>query len=132
MGLTLSLLASLLMVAAPVLADVSQPTVALDEEEISVAEEYIITFVLGEELVAAGDTITVRFPDDTDVPDGALNVDSFDVAASPGWVGGVWDTTPVVAGLVNAGSAVGDEDDLTVIFTLELNDELGEGATVRI
>jgi len=134
-GLTLALLVSLLLVAAPVSA-LSQPTVSLEEEEISVAEEYLITFVLGDQLTVAGDTITIRFPDDTDVPDGALNADSFDVAASPGWVtvGGVttWDTTPVVAGLVNAGSAVGDEDELTVIFTLEAADELGEGATVRI
>jgi hypothetical protein len=131
-GLSLSLLFGLLLAGAPALADVSQPTVTLEEEEISVAEDYAITFVPTEQLVHADGqfTITVRFPDDTDVPDGALNVDSFEVAASPGWVDGVWDTTPVVAGL-NA-DAVGDEDDLTVIFTSAGTDEIGEGATVRI
>ncbi len=85
-GLTLALLFSLLLVAAPVSADVSQPTVSLDVEDISAAEEYVITFVPGKQLydgtTADLHTITVRFPDDTTVPQGAIT--NVTLSASPG------------------------------------------------
>ena len=72
-GLTLSLLVSLLLTAAPVAADISQPMVGVDPDEISDAGKYTITFSITEELAIAGvggpDYIEVRFPDDTDVGD---------------------------------------------------------------
>jgi hypothetical protein len=141
-GLALSLLTSLLLVGAPALADVSQPTVALDEEEISTTEEYTVTFMPTEQLeydaVAADNgTITVRFPDDTEVLDGAWAAADFTISVSPGWVDGAW-----VDGEVNDVTATGDEDDLTVEFALGTgtagagpnspDDVIGEGSTVRI
>jgi len=62
-GLALSLLASLLLAGAPALADVSEATVTLDEEEISVAEEYIITFEPSEQLFHDG--VDLEYSDDS-------------------------------------------------------------------
>ena len=225
-GLALSLLASLLLVAAPALADVSEPTVTLDQEEISVEEEYSISFVVNEPLIYDGDvatyevtavadedvgtgdgvlvtfeadlmelpvvagtvvvtdgavetitdqgdgtldgsvggvgvgtidystgelevtfaaapdaddpilaaydyqtgdilTIEVRFPDDTVVPDG--DITDFSFGAGDGWVG-VVETEAVVTDVF----AAGNEDDYIVTFTLGENDEIFEGAEVRI
>jgi len=125
-GLTLSLLISLLLTAAPVSA-LTQPGVDVSPDEISVTGGYVITFQPSDELTA-GDTITVRFPEDTVVPEQAVfNPDSWDLAAGMGWIGG----SEKAATTANI-TAVSDEDDLTVVFTLVGADEIGETARVRI
>ena len=59
-----------LALAGPVVADVNDIVVDVDPDEISVAGEYTIGFRINSELVEADDpTITVRFPDDTDIDD---------------------------------------------------------------
>ena len=70
-GLALSLLTNLLLVATPVSADVDEVYVWLDEEVISVTGEYHITFRIYETL-DQGETITIRFPEDTEVDNAAV------------------------------------------------------------
>ena len=66
-GLTLSLLASLLLTAAPVLADVSAATVDPDDDDISATDvTYTITFQINAD-IDEGEFIYVKFPSDTDV-----------------------------------------------------------------
>jgi len=65
-GLTLALLTSLLLTAAPVLADVGQPEVDVDDNEISASTAYVITFDINDELAVDGtDWIEIRFPEGT-------------------------------------------------------------------
>jgi len=126
-GIGLSLVLVLAM-AGPLLADFSEPVVDVDPDTIDTEADYTIIFTLGEEL-EVGDTITVRFPDDTDVPAADLVTADFDVSAGSGAIGGTWKVA-TVAGMQAA--AVTDDDDLTVIFTLAGADEIGAGATVVI
>ena len=71
-GLTLSLLISLLLTAAPVLASsVDQVDADTSPDEISVAGTYTISY-RADKVQTAGDTITVKFPDDTDVTSAAV------------------------------------------------------------
>jgi len=133
-GLSLALLTSLLLTAAPISANVSQPTVDVDPEEISLAGKYVINFTVNNDLTASDDTITVRFPADTDVPEGPLGTlgTDYKIAASPGWVSGVWVTTTFDPTGI---TATGDEDDRTVILDLVCGNDaqrIGETATVRI
>jgi len=127
-GIVVTLLASLIVAAIPVAANVSQPTLpTVDPDEISEVDvNYVIGFRLTDDLTAT-DTITIRFPDDTGVPDVALIAADFDIAASPGWIGGVWKNATV-----GSVTAAGDADERTVVFTLVGTDEIGEGSTVRI
>jgi len=84
-GLTLALLASLLLTAAPVSADVSKPTVDLSgEEEISeTGVAYTLAFRINTALVETDNpTITVKFPDDTDVTD--VGADDITIEATSG------------------------------------------------
>ncbi|MFC1860344.1 nitrous oxide reductase family maturation protein NosD [Chloroflexota bacterium] len=132
-GLSLALLTSLLLTAAPVSANVGQATVDVSPDEISLVGKYVINFTVNNDLTADDDTITVRFPDDTVVPTGALTITTdFTIAASPGWVAGVWQTGFSSTNI----TAMGDEDDRTVVFDLDCattaNGEIGETATVRI
>jgi len=112
-GLTLALLTSLLLTAAPALADVSQPTVDVDGDEISVDDaEYTLSFRINTALVEADDpTITIRFPDDTDVSD-VVDAD-VDVEATSG-IGSD-------SGTVAALTATPDVDDDTIL-EIELDD----------
>jgi len=127
-GIVVALLASLIVAAVPVFASVSQPTLpTVDPDVISEDDvNYVIGFRITEELAVDG-TITIKFPDDTGVPDVALIAADFKIAASPGWIGGVWkDAT------VGSVTAAGDADERTVVFTLVGTDKIGEGSTVRI
>jgi len=65
-ALSVGLLASLIVAAVPVMANVSQPAVAVDPNEISIEGEYTITFGITKELVA-GKYIMVTLPDDTNI-----------------------------------------------------------------
>lgn len=118
-----------LALSVPVMADVTSATVDVSPDEISVSGGYTINFQVNASLnETAPDTITITFPEDTQVPTGAIAAGNFTIAASPGWYLDVWDVTPVVAAV----TAAGDADDRTVIFTLGAGDEIGETATVRI
>jgi len=112
-GLTLALLTSLLLTAAPAIADISQPTVDVDGDEISVDDaEYTISFRINTALVEADDpVITVRFPEDTDVS-GLLDADVAVEATS-----GIGSDSGAVAGL----TVTPDPDDDTIV-EIELDD----------
>jgi parallel beta-helix repeat protein len=73
LGVGLSLILALSL-AVPVLADVSEPEVDVDDDEIDALTEYAITFRLGDDL-DEGDWIEVEFPDDTDVDGTVISVD---------------------------------------------------------
>jgi len=69
-GLTLALITSLLLMAAPVLADVSQPEVDVDDSEISAESAYTIIFNINDELAIDGtDWLEIRFPESTILDD---------------------------------------------------------------
>jgi nitrous oxidase accessory protein NosD len=121
LGLSLVLTVAL---AAPVMADISQPSVSVDPDTISVDGGYTIGFDVNEH-ITEGDTITVTFPDDTAVPLGAIT--DFTIAATQGWQGVQW-----LDAEVDSVTAAGDDEELTVTFTLGTTDNIGESATVRI
>ena len=112
-GLTLALLTSLLLTAAPAIADISQPTVDVDGDEISADDaEYTLSFRINTELVEADDpVITVKFPDDTDVSD-VTNSD-VTIEATSGIGSG--------SGTVLTLTATSDPDDDTIL-EIELDD----------
>ena len=127
-GLTLALVTSLLLTAAPVSA-ISQLTVtiATGDEVISTSPaEYTLFFTIHDEL-GAGDVITITFPDDTAIAAGAPAGAS--IAASDGWVG----TPPVwTPANVGAGAFLGDATDDTVTYTLAALEVIGASAEVYI
>jgi hypothetical protein len=65
-GLTVALMVSLMLGAAPVKADVSQPSVTVTPDSISAAAQYSISFYNNLPL-AVGQTVTVQFPSDTGI-----------------------------------------------------------------
>jgi len=112
-GLTLALITSLLLTAAPVMANVSQPTVDVDETEISFdGAEYTISFRINTALVEADDpTITIDFPDDTDVTD--VGAGDITIEATSGIGSG--------SGTVTTVTATPDPDDDSIL-EIELDD----------
>jgi hypothetical protein len=112
-GLILALLSSMLLTAAPVLADVTQPLVDLSDDEISDRDvEYSISFMISEELeydavLADNAWIEVRFPDDTELDDGVLGVADVELSATSGIGSDSFDG-------VNPTDIEVDEDDITV------------------
>jgi len=79
-GLTLALLTSLLLTAAPVSADVSEAEIDLvTSAEISDNTDLIITFDVNDELAKATESIEIRFPEGTildDTPGGGALADA--------------------------------------------------------
>jgi parallel beta-helix repeat protein len=71
LGVGLSLILALSL-AVPVLADISEPEVDVDDDEIDATTEYAISFRINDDL-DEGDWIEVEFPDDTDV-DGTVTL----------------------------------------------------------
>ncbi len=65
-GLTLALLTSLLLTAAPVSADVSEALVDLDDDEISADNVWTVTFAITDALTTANDIIII-WPDGFDI-----------------------------------------------------------------
>ena len=128
-GLTLGLLTSLMVGAAPASA-LNQPRVTIveDEEWISLVDpDYVIRFTLDVELVTAGDVIIITFPDGYEIAQGDLTA-SVGVTATTGWIGGV----PEQASDFTLTTWAGDEDDLTITGTLGAADQVGEGADIRV
>lgn len=129
-GLTLALLTGMLVVAAPVSADITQPVVTLDATETAIGTidaGYAIRFKVNKELVA-GDNITITFPSDTAVVSvtGATGGNAT-IQAAPGWVGGAWLDSDVSNGVFSSSATT-----RTVKFMLGVGDQVGEGAEVRI
>ncbi len=116
-GLTLALLVSLLLTAAPVSATIANLSLSLDTTEISADATYTMTFTAGAALDTAGDTITVTFPTGADI----TGIGTVGLAGTPG-IGGVGTPTivdtPVVDGQV-----------LTITVT---EDRIGAGSLVQV
>jgi len=131
-GLTLALAASLLLSAVPVMANVSSPSVDIDDEDISAAAVYTLIFSVKED-TAAGETITIKFPDDTDVA-GVDTAAEIELSATSG-IGS--DAFSAVNPAADA-DVVADEDDLTVEITLpgaaamNAQNQIGAMASVQV
>jgi hypothetical protein len=127
-GLTLALLTSLLLTAAPVSADVSSAAVTIPTAGDNVISKlnpnYVLRFSINKSIsVGAGDTITVTLPADTVVGATAGGT----ATASPGWVGLTWtngDLSGVTWSTVPASRQI--------VLTLGGTDVVGEGAEIRI
>ncbi len=135
-GLTLSLLTSLLLTAAPVSA-LTQPTVVLDGYLLSEDPvQYTILFTLAADL-PEGDVITIDFPTGTDL----TNVVAADVELSATSGIGSDAFADEVVGTIVKNDADGNVDVTgpTLIITipnitpaLDLNNEIGAGALIQI
>ncbi len=73
------LLGMSLVMAAPVAADVSQPTVSLSTTLANTTAQYTIVFTTTSSLAAGSGTITITFPSDTTVP--AYGADTYATGA---------------------------------------------------
>jgi len=133
-GLTLGLLTSLLLTAAPVSANVTQATVDLDDAEISAdPAEYTVTFRINVEIDAADaakDDIIIEFPEGTDL----TNVDGVPANVTIAATSGIGSTA--FSG-VNPTTAV-VTDDLTLTIetpagaVMNATNTIGVGAIVQI
>ena len=127
-GLAIAFLGSL-MVAAPIAADISEPAVDVDDEEISAESEYVITFDVNDEIVNDVDGwIEVRFPEDTVVADTFAD-DDITIQSTAGF-----GLANVATGIPTANVTVTEDDDVyTVLIGIEaLGNPIGEGAMVRV
>ena len=125
-GVTLSLLASLLVVALPVSAvTIPQLTIPTAGDNVinTVNADYNVYFNLNQEL-AVGDTITITFP----AGYGIAAAPTVAVAASDGWIGGLW-LPAQVANMTWAGA--GQAITGTLVAGAP-NDAIGELASVRV
>jgi hypothetical protein len=114
-GLTLALLTSMLLTAAPVMANVSEPTVSLStgDDIISETATYTIAFRINN-ACETGDDIVIRFPEDTDIgtaaaPKAAV-ADDGGVSVTSGIGSGAGDVADVTVTV--------DDDDMTVTIDL--------------
>jgi len=126
-GLTLALLASLLLTAAPVSA-LTQPSVSLDDYEISADAVYTITFQVVKAL-AVGDQIVVTFPTGTDITGITTGADADVTIGASSGIG-----VPASAA-TDAGS--GTVEQVLTITVPDMDPEEGEygigaGATVQL
>lgn len=126
-GLTIALIASLLVVASPVNA-LSQPSVNFvipnaDDVISKVDADYVITFNLGKDL-EEDDTITIAFPYKTVVTPSSL---AATISASPGWIAGVLKSATITSITWEANENLG-----TITATLGSSDEIGETSTIQI
>ncbi|MDD4875921.1 MAG: right-handed parallel beta-helix repeat-containing protein [Dehalococcoidales bacterium] len=130
-GLTVALLASLLLTVMPVSA-LTQPSVTFPTTADAVISKvdatYNVRFQLAKELGNA-DTITITFPSDTTIS----ATPTVSILASPGWIGGAWLPANLVGGGANAPDWVGNNTTKTITGTLDdALHAIGEGAEVRI
>jgi hypothetical protein len=120
-GLSVGLLASLLLTAAPVLADVSQPTVDVSADAINDIATYTLQFRINDALVD-GDTITVTFPEDTDVAGAAVAGTGVSFTSGIGYGA---NTTAITTEVI-------DTDNLTVEISLDTINGGGIGAMAYV
>jgi hypothetical protein len=143
-GLTIALLSSLMVVAAPVSA-LSQPVVTFDpgapgpgtvHDDISVNGTYIIQFDVVEEIPNDGTgTISIRFPTDYDNQIGTFADDEVQVVSTAGF--GVANlatdaNSTLAAANVSVADLGGDDRWVVTINVDGLTNAIGEGATVRV
>ena len=124
-GLTLALITSLLLVAAPVSA-ISQPTVVLGDATISKESTYTITFTVAEEIPLTG-SIVIEFPEGTILDDTKLDDNEITVQSTAGF------------GALNLEIGVHPDNvdftDETATITITTGDgfvPIGEAAMVRV
>jgi hypothetical protein len=122
-GLTLALLTSLVLTAAPAIADVSQPTVDVDPDEISDTATYTIAFRINEDLVD-GDEIIITFPDDTDADAAAVAADGVSYTSGIGYDSG--------ASTATAEATDADDPIVTVTLTTLAGGGIGAMAYVQV
>ena len=120
-GLSLGLLASLMFGAVPVSANVTQPTVSLDNDDISGWADYTIMFAITKDL-PEGDDIIIEFPTGTDISDGSLAVT---IAGTSG-IG-----STAFAATAATETVVGQVLTITVP-DVNLENLIGAGATVQV
>jgi hypothetical protein len=123
-ALTITLLTSLLSVAAPAAA-IDQPTVTLSNKAISNASEYVIRFVVSEN-VTDGDTITIQFDKNSTTKVANPGVTGT-VNASFGWYG-----VDYAAAVTTNVAIASDSTNKKVTITMGAGDKIGEGAEIRV
>jgi len=131
-GLTLALLTSLLLTAAPVSADVSSATVTPSVTTISKKADYTIVFKVNKDLTGATQTITVVLPSGTDASAIADTNGDVQVQNSVGLWGGVANgLTNIAAAQVTVAT---DKRTVTIDIagTALLAGDILEGANVKI
>ena len=124
-GLTLALLTSLLLTVAPVSA-LTQPSVTVDDPEISATNvEYSIIFAITE-VLAQDDDIIIDFPEGTDIS--TVDIGDITIGATSGIGSAAFST--------GAASEVGiDGQELTITLATPISGtiaEIGVGATVQV
>ena len=120
-GLTLALLISLLVTAAPALATVTVPSLSASSNIISADGTYTLTFQITDALAAGTDTITVEFPAGFDVS--GITAAEFRIAATSG-IG----TTAFALAAADA-VAISSQK---VTGTVTTGSPIGVGATVQV
>ncbi len=124
-ALTLAVLAGTAVPLVPASA-LTTPVITVTPTTISNNATYDIRFTTTAQLTRNG-TITITFPSDTGVLDSNVTWNCT-IAASPGWIGGLWSDANVT-GL----QFTGDTAARTVIIGLNsTGNQIGEGAQVRV
>ncbi len=121
-GLSVAMLASTLVTAAPAFADVSSALVAVSPTTISGAGNYTITFNVNNSL-GTNATITIVFPSDTTTSNSSLGAGNVTLLSTAGF--GVQNLETNVAATVKS-------DLRTVTINTSGTAGIGEAATVRI
>jgi len=125
--MTVTLLASLLSVAAPAAA-LSTPSVTLGSYEISKTSTYTVRFTIEQQLTGnASSTVTLTFPSTSTITSGNLTAAGITIQASDGWIGGLYSS----ASFANIQWA-GDNTNHKIVGTFVGGDKVGESAQVRI
>ncbi|MBA7662386.1 hypothetical protein ES703_70415 [subsurface metagenome] len=136
-GLTLALLASFLVMGAPVSADVSEALVDLDDDEISADNIWTITFTVIDAL-GVGDDIIIIWPDGFDITpideataddDGAVTTDDPDDDLRVGASSGIGVVALVSTSTIGVFTTTEVTDDT---LTIDVPGNIGAGATVQV
>ena len=130
MAVTVAMLTSMLVTAAPALADVSSATVTVGNSTVSASTNYTVIFSITEQLSQWGN-ITITFPSGTtfEATGTSANVaTNVSVAASPGWYGGAWSN-----GVVTGADATLNTSSRKLMIVLRgATDAIGETSQLRI
>jgi len=105
-ALTVTVLASLLSVAAPASANVGQPSVSITPTSISTVSTYTIIFTTNKQL-GSGDTITIQFDKSSTTSVAGANLTATTAfSASPGWYGITYGPAATAGAYIANGDAV--------------------------
>ncbi len=128
-GLTLALLTSLLLTAAPVSA-LGQPTVTPTNATISVTTPYSILFTLGKDLPDVTGTITIGFPTGTDLT--AVAAGDISLLATSGIGSGAITTSPTFVTVVKSPSTTTGPTVTITLPDITGETKIGMGAMVQV